>query len=97
MRPNTPPTASQPPVMPASAPRPRAFRIVRRCKANRGLYSDMTINYTRKCRLTLMKCLVILPLVSGLWCSYLLTAPDGESRCGIKGKLPEAMCLERVP
>jgi len=44
-----------------------------------------------------MKCLVILPLVSGLWCSYLLTAPDGESRCGIKGKLPEAMCLERVP
>jgi len=29
--------------------------------------------------------------------SYLLTAPDGESRCGIKGKLPEALCLERVP
>src|SRR5690348_7942022 len=29
--------------------------------------------------------------------SCLLTAPDGESRCGSKGKLPEAKSSEHVP
>ena len=31
-----------------------------------------------------------LPACSLVLCSCLMTAPDGESRCGAKGKLPEA-------
>jgi hypothetical protein len=38
--------------------------------------------------LTPAKDLVIFPLFVVL-CSCLMTAPDGESRCGAKGKLPE--------
>jgi len=52
-------------------------------------FQDIIINYTRKCRLTPAKTPGKLPLVDSCSCSCLMTAPDGESRCGSKGKLPK--------
>jgi hypothetical protein len=48
MRPNTDPTASQPPVTPARVPRPKAFRIVLRRMDKGDSYNDIAVYYTHK-------------------------------------------------
>ena len=64
MRPNTDPTASQPPVIPARVPRPRAVRIVLRRIVDRDeSYSDIVLLLYTEMYLTLIGSFVIVPPV----------------------------------